>query len=59
MKVSHQRSEALADHGHVQAHMRLGWRSRLTFVLSGLYIDTRHEQHTFTSYGHEDYAVLF
>jgi hypothetical protein len=43
MKVSHQRSEALVDHGHVQGHMRLGWRSRLTFVLSGLYIDTRHD----------------
>jgi hypothetical protein len=43
MKVSHRRSEALADHGHVQAHMRLGWRSPLMFVLSGLYIDTRHD----------------
>jgi hypothetical protein len=43
MKVSHQRSDALPDHSHVQAHMHLGSRSRLTFVLSGLYIDTGHD----------------
>jgi hypothetical protein len=41
MKVSHQQYEALADHSHVQARMRLGWRNPLMFVLSGLSIDTR------------------
>jgi len=43
MKVSHQRSECLEDHGHVQARMRLGLRSPLMIVLSGPYIDTRHD----------------
>lgn len=42
MKVTHLRSEALPDHGNVQAHMRLGWQNPLMFVLSGLYIDTNH-----------------
>jgi hypothetical protein len=44
MKASHQRSEALADHSHVQARMHLGWRSPLAFwVLSGLYVDTKND----------------
>lgn len=42
MKVSHQRSDALPGHGHVRAHMRLGWQNPLMFVLSELSINTKH-----------------
>ena len=41
--MSHQRSEALADHVHVQDYMHLGWRSPLMSVLSGLYMDRRYD----------------